>query len=153
MLLVLSITGVAAAANLVTDTTTDATVPTQPAAGGTTFTDVNGDGIADTCQAPVVADAAAVTAAMAAVDTNADGTISVDEAAHSGWTGGANCNHGGYVSGVAGTSTGECDTAEAAEAAEAPDTETDETNEDSTDGDQGAAPKADAVPVVVVPVV
>ena len=38
---------------------------------------------------------------MAAVDVNADGVISVTEAAHSGWVGGKNCNHGGYVSRVA----------------------------------------------------
>ena len=30
--------------------------------------------------------------------------ISVPEAAHTTWTGGANCNHGGYVSGVANAS-------------------------------------------------
>ena len=40
-------------------------------------------------------------AALAAADLNGDGTISVSEAAQSGWTGGTNCNHGGYVSGVA----------------------------------------------------
>ena len=36
-----------------------------------------------------------------AADLNGDGTISVTEAAQSGWTGGVNCNHGGYVSQVA----------------------------------------------------
>jgi hypothetical protein len=49
----------------------------------------------------VVADAPAAAAAEAAVDTNSDGTISVPEAAHSDRTSGLNCNHGGYVSGVA----------------------------------------------------
>ena len=64
VLLVLSMTGLAAAATLVDDTT-PATL--------STFEDLNGNGIDDDCETAVTADAAAVTAAMAAVDTNADG--------------------------------------------------------------------------------
>ena len=48
-----------------------------------------------------MADPVAAAAALAAADLDHDGTISVSEAARSGWTGGKNCNHGGYVSGVA----------------------------------------------------
>ena len=92
MLLVLSMTGLAAAAPLVDDTT-PATLAT--------FEDLNGNGIDDDCETAVTADAAAVTAAMAAVDLDADGVVSTSEAAHSGWIGGKNCNHGGYVSWVA----------------------------------------------------
>lgn len=100
LLLVLSMSGLAGAANLVADTTT----PT-PA----TFVDVNGNGIADTCETAVTADTIAAAAALTAADLDGDGTISVTEAAQSGWVGGVNCNHGGYVSSVAGTSTDTCD--------------------------------------------
>jgi hypothetical protein len=65
------------------------------------FEDADGDSIDDDCDADVMADAEAVAAAAAAVDTNADGVISVAEAAQSERIGGANCNHGGYVSNVA----------------------------------------------------
>jgi hypothetical protein len=105
-LLVLSMTGLAAGATLVDDTT-PATL--------STFEDLNGNGIDDDCETTVTADAAAATAAMAAADLNADGVISTSEAAHSGWVGGKNCNHGGYVSSVAhgsAGSAGECDAAE-----------------------------------------
>ena len=67
MLLVLSMTGLAAAATLVDDTT-PATL--------STFEDLNGNGIDDDCETAVTADAAAATAAMAAVDLDADGVIS-----------------------------------------------------------------------------
>jgi hypothetical protein len=66
-----------------------------------TFEDADGDSIDDDCDADVVADVEAAAAAAAAVDTNADGVISVREAAQSERIGGANCNHGGYVSTVA----------------------------------------------------
>ena len=92
VLLVLSMTGLAAAATLVDDTT-PATL--------STFEDLNGNGIDDDCETAVTANADAVTLAMAAVDANADGVISVTEAAHSSWVGGVNCNHGGYVSLIA----------------------------------------------------
>lgn len=67
------------------------------------FEDLNGNGIDDDCEVAgsVVPNPSAEASAAAAVDENADGVISVSEAAHSGRTGGKNCNHGGYVSGVA----------------------------------------------------
>jgi len=67
------------------------------------FEDLNGNGIADVCEeaGTVVADPTAAETALKAADLDADGVISVSEAARSGWTDGKNCNHGGYVSGVA----------------------------------------------------
>ena len=104
LLLALALSGVAAGAN----TPTMATGPlpeseTDPLVVDTTatFEDVDGDGIDDDCDEAVVADPAAEAAAATLVDTDADGTVSVTEAAHSDRVGGANCNHGGYVSGVA----------------------------------------------------
>ena len=109
MILALSASGLVAAANLVGDTSTTDQTTTPSAATDTTtsFVDLNGDGIADSCQTDVVADPTAADAALKAADTNGDGTISVDEAAHTDWVGGPNCNHGGYVSGVAGASGGD----------------------------------------------
>src|SRR6476619_3754073 len=110
-------TGLAAAATVVDDTT-PATVAT--------FEDLNGNGIDDDCETAVTANADAVTLAMAAVDTNADGVISTTEAAHSGWIGGKNCNHGGYVSMIAKTSADSGDECDEADAPEAPEATTDE---------------------------
>jgi hypothetical protein len=109
VLLVLSMTGLAAAATLVDDTT-PATIAT--------WEDINGNGIDDDCETEATADEAAVTLAMTAVDVNVDGVISVTEAAHSGWVGGVNCNHGGYVSTVA-HGAADCDEAETPEVPEA----------------------------------
>jgi hypothetical protein len=64
------------------------------------YNDSNGNGIDDDCEENVEANPDAVAAELKAVDTNADGVISVTEAAHSDRTGGTNCNHGGYVSWV-----------------------------------------------------
>jgi hypothetical protein len=119
-------TGLAAAATLVDDTT-PATLAT--------FEDLNGNGIDDDCETAVTADPDAVTLVMAAVDTDADGVISTTEAAHSDWVGGVNCNHGGYVSMVARSSGDECDQAEAPEAPEAT------TDEDASDE---SSPEEDA---------
>ena len=88
LLLVVALSGLAAAAPLVADTSQG-------------FVDLDGNGVADQCEAAVAADPIAAAAAFAVVDTDGDGTISVREAAHSGWVGGKNCNHGGYVSSVA----------------------------------------------------
>lgn len=109
VLLVLSMTGLAAAATLVDDTTPDTL---------STFEDLNGNGIDDDCETAVEANPDAVTLAMTAVDVNADGVISVTEAAHSGWVGGTNCNHGGYVSTVAHGTAEDCDEAETPEVPE-----------------------------------
>jgi hypothetical protein len=67
------------------------------------FVDSNGNDIDDSCEDPetVVADETAAAEAEEAVDLDGDGTISVPEAAQSDRIGGANCNHGGYVSWVA----------------------------------------------------
>ena len=73
-----------------------------------TWEDLDGDGIDDDCDHAVVADPAAVLASDAAADLDGDGTISVDEAAQTERTGGPECNHGGYVDGVA-TALGETD--------------------------------------------
>jgi hypothetical protein len=85
------------------------------------FADLNGNGIDDVCEevGTVVPDPTAEASAAAAVDADADGVISVPEAAHSDRTGGTNCNHGGYVSWVA---QGSPDPTEQTEAA-APTTE------------------------------
>jgi hypothetical protein len=132
VLLALSMTGLVAAAGHPSDTTDPAVVsPTL-----LTFEDVNGDGIDDDCAASAVTeDADAAAAAFLVVDTNADGTISTTEAAHSDWVGGANCNHGGYVSWVAQSTDDACDEADESETAPvttivaACDEETEETEE------------------------
>ena len=102
LLLALSLSGVVAAAALVTAIATPQANEPLPVVVDTTLTfeDLNGDGIDDDCQDAVVVDEAAAAAAEAAADLNADGAISTSEAAQSGRIGGKNCNHGGYVSTV-----------------------------------------------------
>jgi len=134
VLLAFSMTGLAAAATLVDDTT-PATLAT--------FEDLNGNGIDDDCETAVTANPDAVTLAMAAVDTDADGVISTTEAAHSDWVGGVNCNHGGYVSMVARSSGDDCDAAETPEGPEAT------TDEDASDeGDHAANETSTGEPTV-----
>ena len=101
-LLVLMFTGLAAGRVVLNDSGTTVTADA-PAAPDTTatFEDTNGNGIDDDCETNVVADPVKAAEADKAVDTNADGVISVSEAAHSPRIGGTNCNHGGYVSWVA----------------------------------------------------
>ena len=103
ILLALIVSGMVAAASILTAVAAPEPDQVGPAVVDTTgtFVDVNGDGIDDNCQDGVVADPAAAAAAQAAIDLNGDGTISVSEAAQSNRVGGKNCNHGGYVSGVA----------------------------------------------------
>lgn len=99
MLLAVSLSGVVAAAALVTAITTPEVEVVPPVVDTTlTFEDLDGDGIDDDCDDDVVADEAVAAAAEAAVDLNSDGVISTSEAAQSGRIGGKNCNHGGYVS-------------------------------------------------------
>jgi len=127
-LLVLSVTGIAAGAALVADNLDAVVEPAEPLEGTTdttdttlTFEDVDGNGVDDDCQdAAAVAAPDAVTAALAEADLDGDGTISVSEAAQSDWTGGSNCNHGGYVSSVA---NGDDEDAEDAEDADEEQTE------------------------------
>ena len=105
VVLVLLFAGLAFGRVVLHDSATSVTADA-PAAPDTTgiFNDGNGNGIDDDCEENEVANPDAVTAEMKAVDTNADGVISVTEAAHSDRVGGTNCNHGGYVSWVAGGS-------------------------------------------------
>lgn len=140
ILLVLSLSGIVAAATLVGDGGGSAVLPADPPSGATdttkTFEDIDGNGIDDDCQDPAAAvNPVAAAAALAAADLNHDGTISVSEAAQSGWTGGTNCNHGGYVSGVAHGSGDEC-----AAGGTTPTTTTDEANE--AEGDTPDKPKS-----------
>jgi hypothetical protein len=134
-LLVVSLSGIASAAPLVTDTQT--------------FVDMDGNGVADSCQAAVLADPVAGAASFAAADTDADGTISVTEAAHSGWIGGANCNHGGYVSSVANAAG---DTAETCDTGTPPaaDGDTDDGSADGDTDEDGDAPAVVATTVSTV---
>jgi hypothetical protein len=127
-LLVVSLSGIASGFALVTDTQT--------------FVDVDGNGVADSCDAVVVANPVAAGDAFAAADTVGDGAISVTEAAHSGWIGGKNCNHGGYVSSIAKTAGDTCDTVTPPTAAGA--------NEDSADGDSNEGKDAPATEVTTV---
>ena len=85
-----------------------------------TFEDVDGDGVDDDCDSEVVPDPDAEAAATAAVDLDGDGVVSVAEAAQSARIGGPNCNHGGYVSFVAGEAdeTDDADETEPAETTE-----------------------------------
>lgn len=103
MLLALSLSGVVAAAALVTAIATPQVDQAPPADAETTLTfeDLDGNGIDDDCDDEVVADEAAATAAEEVADLNGDGVISTSEAAQSGRIGGENCNHGGYVTTVA----------------------------------------------------
>lgn len=122
VLLVLSISGIAAGATLMADTA-EIVEPAEPPEGTTdttlTFEDVDGDGVDDDCQdVAAEADAEAVTAALLAADLDGDGTISVSEAAQTDWIGGPNCNHGGYVSWVAHGTDDACDEAEEPEETE-----------------------------------
>lgn len=105
LVLVLAFSGAAMGAPLVTETTA-------------TFEDVNGDGVDDDCQEAAVENTEAAAAAFAAADLNGDGEISVEEAAQSGWTGGVNCNHGGYVSQVAQAEDEACEEPETGDAGE-----------------------------------
>ena len=127
MLLVLSISGLVAAATI---TAAGLAPVTAPVTAAQPFVDINGDGIDDTCQTNVVANTDAAAAAEAAVDLNHDGVISVSEAAASGRIGGKNCNHGGYVSVVAHTFGQACDgteTAAGTESSDASETDNSET--------------------------
>ena len=127
MVLVLSISGLVAAATI---TAAGLAPVTAPVTAAQPFVDINGDGIDDTCQTNVVANTDAAAAAEAAVDLNHDGVISVSEAAASGRIGGKNCNHGGYVSGVAHTFGQACDgteTAAGTESSDASETDNSET--------------------------
>jgi hypothetical protein len=96
LFLILSLTGVAAGA-VPPDAVPDVVVDTTA-----TFEDIDGNGVDDDCQAvEAVVDEEAAAAELLTVDADANGVISTTEAAHSDRIGGANCNHGGYVSWIA----------------------------------------------------
>ena len=104
LLLVVTLSGVAAGAALVNDTAPTEPVAVEPAPvvdTTATFEDADGNSVDDDCQTAVVSDAEAAAKALAAVDLDGDGTVSVSEAAQGDRAGGKNCDHGGYVSGVA----------------------------------------------------
>jgi hypothetical protein len=117
LLLAVSISGVVAGATVLTafQAPTPAVVDTIA-----TFEDLDGNNVDDDCQEAVEPNPTAEASAAAAVDLNGDGTISVSEAAQSDRTGGVNCNHGGYVSGVAGADEDAEDSEDAEEPAEEP---------------------------------
>jgi hypothetical protein len=134
LLLILSISGMAMGASLTSDS----------GPVDTSFVDVDGDGVADHCQTDAAAEnTEAAQAAFDAADLNDDGEISVSEAAQSGWTGGVNCNHGGYVSEVA--QAGDSCEAEDTEEPEGTETGTEEGTEtgteEGTEGTEEAAPE------------
>jgi hypothetical protein len=123
VVLVLTFAGLAAGRVVLTEEAPPAPEVTTPDTTAT-FEDLNGNGIADACEeaGTVVGDPVAAEAALKAADLDADGVISVSEAARSGWTGGKNCNHGGYVSEVAQGSSETTEQTETTDAA-APTTE------------------------------
>ncbi len=102
MALVLALSGVVAAATVMTALASPAADPVPVVVDTTaTFEDLDGNGVDDDCQTEVVADETAAADAEKAADLNGDGIISVSEAAQTGRIGGKHCNHGGYVSSVA----------------------------------------------------
>jgi hypothetical protein len=130
LLLVVSLSGIASAAPLVADSVV-------------AFVDLDGNGVADSCDTLVLADPVAAAAALTAADTDGDGTISVTEAAHSDWIGGENCNHGGYVSSVAKASGDTCDS----ETPPAADGDSDEGSADGDADEDGDAPTTEVTTV------
>ena len=164
VLLMLSVSGIAAGAAFVADTA-QTVLPAEPLEGETdttlTFEDIDGNGVDDDCQdVAAVEDADAAQAAMVAADLDADGTISVSEAAQSDWVGGKNCNHGGYVSTVAHDACDEGDEGDepeivpvvAVEETCAEEAEEAEETEDETDEPAPAECEAPVVAPVVAPV-
>ena len=146
----IALSGVALGVALVADTTPlddqDAPALIDTTA---TFEDVDGDGIDDDCQAePAVADLEAEVSAASAVDLDEDGTISTSEAAKSDRIGGKNCNHGGYVSGVAKADDEDAedeDDEAKAECEAASDEETETPDEDAETPAEEPAPEDGAV--------
>jgi hypothetical protein len=121
ILLAIAVSGAVAASPILTAISAPATDPTPVAEvvldTTQTFEDVDGDGVDDDCDDAAAANEGAAAAATLAADLDGDGTISVSEAAHTDWSGGTNCNHGGYVSGVA-HADGTCDAVEETPATE-----------------------------------
>jgi hypothetical protein len=153
MLLILTLSGVVAAAALVSVVTAPPSPAVDlPVAADTTatFEDADGDGIDDDCDQEVVPDATAAAAAEKAADLDGDGVISTSEAAQSDRVGGKNCNHGGYVSTVAhdGTDTCEADGTETGDETEADEVTADEAAVAPTPADACAEATPAVEPVV-----
>jgi hypothetical protein len=145
LVLVLVVSGVVAAASVLTTLVAPVADPDEPALVDTsrTWEDVDGDGVDDDCDDVAEANAEDAAAAVLAVDLDGDGTISVSEAAQSEWTGGTNCNHGGYVSGVA---REQCNaTTESGEPTEAVETTTETTTEDDAECADAEEPAEETV--------
>jgi len=143
VLLAVSASGVVAGATVLTALQ----APTPAADTTATFEDLDGNNVDDDCQDAVVADPVAEASAAAAVDLDGDGTISVSEAARSERTGGTNCNHGGYVSGVANADEDAEDSEDAEEPAEEQQAECETTptaGDEDADQDEGAETDEDA---------
>ena len=145
MLLVLAMSGVVAGATVLTTVTAPVTDPVVVVDTTATFEDIDGNGIDDDCQAVAAVAAPEVAAAAeAAVDLNGDGNISTSEAAQSDRTGGASCNHGGYVSFVA-HENGDCTVDPTEPVADDPADETvDESQATLTKDDEFEATEPDA---------
>lgn len=122
MLLALALAGTTLGATVLVGS--DAVDTEDPPAVETALTweDLDGDGIDDDCDDEVVPDPVAVAASDAAADADGDGVVSVDEAARTDRIGGPDCNHGGYVDGVAAL-LGEADEDEEAEEVDEPEDE------------------------------
>ena len=129
VLLAIAVSGIVAASSVLTAAATPTAESDPAVVAAAIFEDLDGNGVDDACQEEVIPDAEAAAAAEAAADLDGDGTISVTEAAQSGRIAGLNCNHGGYVSGVANTD----ETCEAAEE----DADADEATDEDTDTDEG----------------
>lgn len=145
VLLVMALSGVAIGAALVADTTppaSEALDPNDVVDTTATFEDEDGDSVDDDCQDAVVPNVGAAAAALAAVDLDGNGEISTSEAAKSDRTGGKNCNHGGYVSGVARAEDGEADTAAPADCAVNVKPEAPADGDQTTDAEPNAHGKA-----------
>lgn len=137
LLLVLAVAGTTLGATVLVGSQSVDTEDSPTVDTALTWEDLDGDGIDDDCDDEVVPDPEAVAASDAAADTDGDGVISVDEAARTDRIGGPDCNHGGYVDGVADALDEDEDTDEDEE------TEEDEESEE----EQPAEPcEADEIP-------
>ena len=142
IVLVLVVSGMVAAASVLTAVAAPVADPDEPTVVDTsgTWEDVDGDGLDDDCDDAVEANEEAALAADEAVDLDGDGTISVSEAAQSERIGGVNCNHGGYVSWVAHET---CDTDDTGEPAVDEGGETGEVDADEVVADEPEETDAD----------
>jgi hypothetical protein len=142
IVLVLAVSGMVAAASVLTAIAAPVADPDEPTVVDTrtTWEDLDGDGLDDDCDDAVEANEEAALGADEAVDLDGDGTISVSEAAQSDRIGGMNCNHGGYVNWVANET---CDTDDAGEPVADEGGETGEVDADEVVADEPGETDAD----------